>query len=316
MSSIIDMKRVLYGGGNLTDGEFAWLGSWGGTAPNLTDRWIEVLSAYGYTQNNIVDKKIAWLKVQTGNQSNNYTDLQKYALENGLYTFLPTPTLHLDPTAGITLNSGDVSSWIDSEASNDYVQATAAKQPLYVTKYLNYDLAAIQHLKTASRASEFDTGTGNFTTSTIFRTSFTYVTVGTLFGQGILSGGVTGFGFYIDNADQKIYLQVRDSVGNSATIGSNSVINDGAWYTAICTRVGNLYTMYIDAVAQTLTDTEAIDLDGAGVAVDSVIGASESELAAIAFYYDGDLGDSRIYSEALNQSQINMLSAELHAGVL
>ena len=110
--NVIDMKMTVYGGGNYIDAPINWLQSWGATARNETDCWREVFNLKGFTWDNRVDPKKLWLQAQTGSFSNDMHTMEKYALENGLYTFAPVVALW-DSQRGITVTGSGVSSWID-----------------------------------------------------------------------------------------------------------------------------------------------------------------------------------------------------------
>ena len=199
-------------------------------------------------------------------------------------------------SSGVALYSLDYDA---SDASGSY-DGTPTDVTFGVGGQINYGA----RFNGSSSSIQINTFSGftnyNFTLSIWIKTTDTsaYITsfrdpIYITFGLGIYSGGTNGMGIY-DGSNSYF-------INNTAMQG----INDGDWHHIVMTHDGTNLKGYIDKLLIATVST--------GTTTQSSGGANANNLGKLtggSYYYDGDLDQLRLFSKALNQTEVDALYAE------
>lgn len=186
---------------------------------------------------------------------------------------------------GISLNGLDVSRWADSsEYSNDMLQGTASKQPLYNSGAIRFVAADVQSLQTTGTDIELSS---TFTVGIrLFATLNNVIVLG--------DNTINNEFFKITNSTQLRFKTDGSSVDITVNDGDLTADN----YLVITRNASNLVTLYVNGVAQ--TDTETL----AGTANIDAIGVRNPENNP----YEGTISEIQIFNAESTELTTNVNS--------
>ena len=109
-------------------------------------------------------------------------------------------------------------------------------------------------------------------------------------------------GIYLaNNTDETIRFYERNASGDTMTITSTDTINIGSWNHIVAVRDGNTDYLYIN---------NGTPVSASNSTITHATGFTFGIAGAYATYFDGDIDQVRIFSKALNQSEVASLFAE------
>lgn len=211
-------------------------------------------------------------------------------------------------------NGSPVSNWVDANGGKSATQTAAGSQPELYTNVLNghnivrFASAASQYL-TVAAANSVISGAGDFTMVVVFRTSTQgnpsssfYDNTGLLGAD--LPGSAADWSFVVNGGELGAGLGAGSGGCNDdfSLYGGN--IADGNPHIGAYVRAGNIIRLYVDGAIV----AEQNGLCGAARASCPFdIGA----MTTAPYYFNGDIAEIQLYTQALNSSEMANLSSTL-----
>jgi hypothetical protein len=122
-----------------------------------------------------------------------------------------------------------------------------------------------------------------------------------MMGKGFKDASNAGYQIYINGSGQ---MQLDRSSLTSLATSSNVIPNDSAWHHCVFTRIGNVYTPYIDSVAGTTTTTsQAIQATDNAFTVSAAFYNSPSSRFA-GLIAGGKCDEIAVYNTGLSSTRI------------
>jgi hypothetical protein len=218
---------------------------------------------------------------------------------------VPDLELHLDaasfPEKGESGYSNTPSTWTDSSGNSNNGTITSATFDSELGNWLDFDGSASR----INISSNFGGITNIQATSMWFKTTST--SLGMLFSVGANSSQYGGMYIYIDGSGiiKGGYLGNTGGFLNNSAVSSSSGYNDGHWHHLVLVLTGTYAsnqnpTLYIDG-----NDVGTI------ISSSSTTQGTVNNASAIGyypqgnrFYFNGQIGQVRVYSSALTQDQV------------
>ncbi len=173
---------------------------------------------------------------------------------------------------------------------------TTALVPGRIGQGLNFEDGAIDYLE-GENVSSYDFGTGPFSVSVWFKTTFA--------GGGVRLVSVRDVclndSFWeVDIAAGTFSACIDDALGNLTCVASNAVVNDGEWHHGVAVRDGVTLSAYVDGV---------FDNSASGVDILDLVNAAPLRIGDSVCNNDylGEIDEVRIYNRTLSSAEVKRL---------